>query len=177
MGHVLGSLPGRAPDHLAVALEHDPGDLLEPPVVEVLHDRDDRLLALAHGDEIELVDERVRLARRIRAPDHCQRLAAHLRRQREGLVLHGDHAVDADDRRPEAVDLGQYLVPLEERMVDVPHGVAGRAKRRAEIHEAKGRHDPVPPLPRCTLWVDEHNVGSFHLSGLLDGDAIARAVE
>src|SRR5206468_9366864 len=40
MGHVLGTLPRGAPDHLAIALEHDTRDLVEAAVAEVLHDRD-----------------------------------------------------------------------------------------------------------------------------------------
>ena len=42
------------------------------------HDLDDRLLALADGDEVEMVDESLRLARRVGATDHGQCLAADL---------------------------------------------------------------------------------------------------
>ena len=89
----------------------------------MLHDLDDRLFALADRDEVELVDKGLGLAGRIRTADHRQRLSADLRCEREGFVLHGDHAVDADHRRPEPLDLLQHLAALEERVVDVSHAV------------------------------------------------------
>src|SRR5207245_1791152 len=72
--HVLPAKPRGAANHLAVALEHDSRDLLEAPVAEVLHDRDDRLLTLADGHEVELVDEGLRLARGVWAADDDKRL-------------------------------------------------------------------------------------------------------
>src|SRR6185312_4164185 len=76
--HVLGALPGRALDDLAVALEDNTGDLVEATVVQVLHDRDDRLLALADGDQVEMVDKGLGLSRRVWTADDGERLAAHL---------------------------------------------------------------------------------------------------
>src|SRR6202011_1259936 len=60
--HVLAADARRSANDLSVLLEDQPGNLLEAPVVKVLHDLHDRFLALADGDEVELVDERVRLA-------------------------------------------------------------------------------------------------------------------
>ena len=117
VGHVLGALQHGAFDHLAVALENEPGDLLEAPIVQVLHDRDDRLLALADGYEVEVVDKCLGLTRGIWSANDCQRLAADLSGQRECLVLHRDHAVDSDHRRLELFDLFEDLVALEERVV------------------------------------------------------------
>src|SRR5438046_7947309 len=162
MRHVLAALPRDAADELAVALENDAGDLLEPAVVEVLHDRDDRLLAFSDSDEVEVVDEGLWLARRVRPSDDGQRLAAHLRGKRERLVLHGDHAVDADHGRAKAVDLGEDLTAFQECVVDVAHGVTRVAQSGAQVHEAEGGHDPMTPLPRRALRVDEHNVSSLH---------------
>src|SRR5205814_4476662 len=65
--HVLAAVAARAADDLAIPFEEDARYLLEPAVAEVLHDGHDRLLALADRDEVELVDERLRLTRRIRS--------------------------------------------------------------------------------------------------------------
>ncbi len=151
---------------VAVALEHEPGDLLEAPVVEVLNDLHDRLLALADGDEVELIDKRVRLARGIRTADDSKRLVAHLLGQGERLVLHGDHAVDADHGRLQPFDFRQDLATLQERVVDVTHAVARAAQRRAQVHQPEGRHDPVPPLGRGALRIHQDDVGSVQLSHL-----------
>ena len=122
---------------LSVALEDQACDLLEAAVVEVLHDLDDRLLALADRDQVELVDKGLGLAGRVWAADHGQGLASNLRGQRERLVLHRDHAVDADHGGLQPFDLRQDLAPLQERVVDVSHGVAGLTQGRAQIHEPK----------------------------------------
>src|SRR5258708_22661801 len=92
MRHVLGPDLGCASHDLAVTLEDDTGYLFEATVVEVLHDLDDRLLALADGDEVEIVDERFGLTGRVWATDGGQRLAPNLGGKRELLGLHRDHA-------------------------------------------------------------------------------------
>jgi len=148
------------------ALEDEPAHLLESPVIEVLHDLDDRLLALTHGDEVELIDEGIGLAGRVGAADHGQRLSANLRRERERLVLHRDHAVDADDRGLQALDLVQHLAALQEGVVDMTHGVDRAAKGAAEVHQAERGHDPMPSLSRSALRIDEDNVRSFCLCHL-----------
>ncbi len=158
MRHVLGADLRRAADDLSVALEDQAGDLLEPAVVEVLHDLDDRLLSLADRDEVELIDESLRLAGRVWTSHHGQRFAAHLRRKRKRLVLHCDHAVDADHGRAQAVNLGQDLAPFHERVVDVADGVSGPLQRSAEVHEPQRRHDPVTSLRRSALGIHENDV-------------------
>ena len=95
--HVLGADPRCRPDDLAAALENQPRDLLEAAVVEVFHDLYDRLLAFAYCNQVELVDEGVGLARRVGAANYGKRLATNLLRDPKRLVLHRDHAVDADD--------------------------------------------------------------------------------
>ena len=103
----------------------------------MLHDRHDRLLALADRDQIEVVDEGFGLAGRVWPADHRQGLATDLVRERERLVLHRDHAVDADDGWFQAIDLCKNLVPLEKGVVDMTHRVARMAERSAEVHEAE----------------------------------------
>ena len=163
--HVLAALPGDALDHRAVSLEDNARDLFEAPVIEVLHDRHDRLLALTHSDQVEEVHKGLGFTGRVGPADHGQRLAPHLLGEGQRLVLHRDHAVDADHRRLQAFDLLEDLTALEERVVDVADRIAGLAQRCAQIHQAQGRHDPVASLPRCALRVDQHDIGSLsHLA-------------
>ncbi len=70
MRHLLCSRTSSGPDDLSTALEHKARDLLKPAVFEVFHDRDDRLFALANRDEVELIDESLRLTRWIGATDN-----------------------------------------------------------------------------------------------------------
>ena len=60
--HVFAADARHCAHDLAVLLEDQPRDVLEAPVLEVLHDLHDCFLALADGDEVELVDECVGLA-------------------------------------------------------------------------------------------------------------------
>jgi hypothetical protein len=62
LAHVLAASARRSADDLAIAFEDESGHLLESPIVEVLHDLDNRLFAFADSDEVELIDERVGLA-------------------------------------------------------------------------------------------------------------------
>src|SRR5216683_4758008 len=79
--HVLAADTCRRAHDLAVASEDEAGNFFEAPVVEMLHDLDDGLLALSYRDEVELVDEGVRLTGGVRAADHGQRLVADLLRE------------------------------------------------------------------------------------------------
>src|SRR5437899_2816850 len=94
------------------------------------------------------------------------------------------------------VDISGVVASSQRLRQQAMYGSSGRSPRRAEVHEAERRHDPVAALRRSALRVDEDHVDVLghvmpgtlpmrgegcgvgtHLVRLLDVDVVCGAVE